>query len=277
MSWVSTITLVFADRACPALAWADEQGIETALIPRGDDAVVAEALTAAGADLVVLAGYMRIVGPRTIRAVGGIILNTHPSLLPAFPGAHAVQDALDHGSRVTGCTVHFVDATLDGGPIVAQEAVPILPDDDAAALQERIRTIEHQLLPRCVAMLAAGALAADGRRVAVDAARIAEAAPIPRRALLSVSDKSGLVTFAEGLVRHGFELVSTGGTARTLRRGRAAGHRCRGRDRVTGDARRSRQDAPSENPCRESLRIDAWRPIARHSSKRRSRRSRSSS
>ncbi len=211
------IALVFADRACPALAWAEEQGIETALIPRGDDGVVAEALIAADADMAVLAGYMRIVGPRTIAAVGGIILNTHPSLLPAFPGGHAVQDALDHGSRVTGCTVHFVDATLDGGPIVAQEAVPILPNDDAVVLQDRIRTVEHQLLPRCVAMLAAGALTAHGRHVVVDAARVAEATPVPRRALLSVSNKSGLIPFAEGLVRYGFELVSTGGTARTLR------------------------------------------------------------
>ncbi|MEO8469851.1 MAG: bifunctional phosphoribosylaminoimidazolecarboxamide formyltransferase/IMP cyclohydrolase [Chloroflexota bacterium] len=208
---------VFADRPCAALEWAAEEGIETALIPGGDDQTVADALTAARIDLVALAGYMRIVGPKSIAAVDGIIVNTHPSLLPAFPGAHAVEEALAHGVAITGCTVHFVDATLDGGPIIAQESVPILPGDDATTLQDRIRTVEHRLLPRAVALLAAGALVADGLRVAIDPERAAEAMPRPRRALLSVSDKTGLVDFASQLVTLGFELVSTGGTARALR------------------------------------------------------------
>lgn len=211
------LALVFADRPCPALDWAAEQGFETALVPGGADDTIAEVLAAARIDLVALAGYMRIVGPRTIAAVGGRILNTHPSLLPAFPGAHAVRDALAHGVAITGCTVHLVDETLDGGPIVAQEAIPILSGDDAAALHDRIRAVEHRLLPRAVALLAAGALTVDGRRVALDAARAAEAVPVPRRALLSVSDKSGLADLGRGLVVLGFELVSTGGTARALR------------------------------------------------------------
>ena len=211
------LALVFADRPCPALDWAMEQGIETALIPGGDDDTVAEALHSARIDLVALAGYMRLVGPRTIASVGGIILNTHPSLLPVFPGGHAIRDALAHGVAVTGCTVHFVDATLDGGPIVAQEAVPILPGDDEATLQDRIRSVEHRLLPRCVALLAAGALTAHGRTVTIDVTRAADALPRSRRALLSVSDKTGLVPFAQGLAALGFELVSTGGTARVLR------------------------------------------------------------
>ncbi|TAL12838.1 MAG: bifunctional phosphoribosylaminoimidazolecarboxamide formyltransferase/IMP cyclohydrolase [Chloroflexota bacterium] len=211
------LALVFADRSCPALGWAAEQGIETALIPGGDDETIAQALVAAGIDLVALAGYMRLVGPLTIAAVDGIIVNTHPSLLPAFPGAHAVEEALAHGVAISGCTVHFVDATLDGGPIIAQESVPVLPGDDRTSLQDRIRAVEHRLLPRCIALLAAGALTADGRRVGIDLARAADAAPRPRRALLSVSDKTGLVAFAERLARLGFELVSTGGTARTLR------------------------------------------------------------
>ena len=130
------IVLVFADRACPALDWAAEQGIETALVPGGDDATLAETLAAVESDVVVLAGYMRIVGPAVLAAFGGRILNTHPSLLPAFPGAHAVADALAHGVTVTGCTVHLVDETLDGGPIVAQEAVPVLPGDDEASLHD---------------------------------------------------------------------------------------------------------------------------------------------
>ena len=213
------VRLVFADRPCAALDWAAEQGIETALVPGGDDATLAATLTAAGPDVVVLAGYMRIVGPAVLAAFGGRILNTHPSLLPALPGAHAVADALAHGVTVTGCTVHLVDETLDGGPIVAQEAVPILRGDDADALHERIRAVEHRLLPRVVGLLLAGALsvAADGRRVVLDAERADAALPTPRRALLSVSDKTGLSAFAAGLVRAGFELVSTGGTARALR------------------------------------------------------------
>jgi phosphoribosylaminoimidazolecarboxamide formyltransferase/IMP cyclohydrolase len=213
------IVLVFADRACPALDWAAEQGIEAALVPGGDDEALSLTLGAVAPDAVVLAGYMRIVGGRVLDAFAGRILNTHPSLLPAFPGAHAVADALAHGAAITGCTVHLVDATLDGGPIVAQEAVTILPGDDVETLHERIRAVEHRLLPRAVSLLLAGALAVDagGRRVMIDLARADEAVPVPHRALLSVSDKTGLAGFADGLVRAGFELVSTGGTARALR------------------------------------------------------------
>jgi len=216
-----SIVLVFADRACPALDWAAEQGIDTALVPGGDDPALAETLAAVSPDAVVLAGYMRIVGPVVLAAFAGRILNTHPSLLPAFPGGHAVADALEHGVTVTGCTVHLVDATLDGGPIVAQEAVPVLPGDDVEALHGRIRVVEHRLLPRSVALLLAGAVAVEpgGRHVGVDLERADQAVPVPRRALLSVSDKRGLVAFAAGLVRAGFELVSTGGTARALRDG----------------------------------------------------------
>ena len=213
------IVLVFADRACPAIDWAAEQGIDTAVIPGGADDAVAEALAGAAPDAVVLAGYLRIVGPAVLDAFGGRILNTHPSLLPAFPGAHAVSDALAAGVRVTGATVHLVDETLDGGPIVLQEAVEILPGDDEATLHERIKAVEHRLLPRAVALLLAGAVgvAADGRHVAIDTAAADAAVPVPRRALLSVSDKTGLAEFARGLVGEGFELVSTGGTARALR------------------------------------------------------------
>ena len=215
------IVFVFADRECPALAWAEEQGIETALIPGGDDPTLASTLEAVEPDAVVLAGYMRIVGPGVLSAFAGRILNTHPSLLPAFPGAHAVADALAHGVAVTGCTVHLVGETLDGGPIVAQEAVTVLPDDDVASLHARIQAVEHRLLPRAVSLLLGGALAVapDGRRVSLDLERADASMPTPRRALLSVSDKTGLVEFAAGLARLGFELVSTGGTARALRDG----------------------------------------------------------
>jgi phosphoribosylaminoimidazolecarboxamide formyltransferase/IMP cyclohydrolase len=211
------IVLVLADRACPALDWAAEEGIDTALVPGGADDAVADALRGVRPDVVVLAGYMRIVGPATLAAHAGRIVNTHPSLLPSFPGAHAVRDALAHGAAVSGSTVHLVDATLDGGPIVAQEALAILPGDDEASLHERILTVEHRLLPRVVGLLLAGAVTTDGRHATVDVARAEARLPVPRRALLSVSDKTGLVEMAAGLLAHRFELVSTGGTARALR------------------------------------------------------------
>ena len=213
------IVLVFADRPCPALDWAVEQGLDTALVPGGEDDALTATLTAAAPDVVALAGYMRIIGPRVLAAFEGRLLNTHPSLLPAFPGSHAIADALAHGVTVTGCTVHLVDAVLDGGPILAQEAVDILADDDVASLRARIQAAEHRLYPRIIASVLAGALtvAPGDRRARLDLERADAVVPLPRRALLSVSDKTGLVAFAAGLVTAGFELVSTGGTARALR------------------------------------------------------------
>jgi phosphoribosylaminoimidazolecarboxamide formyltransferase/IMP cyclohydrolase len=221
------IGLVFADRDCPALAWAAEQGIDTALLPglgaaelterTAADVALASTLTAAAIDVIALAGYMRIVGPAVLAGFPGRILNTHPSLLPAFPGGHAVRDALAHGTRVTGCTVHLVDATLDGGPIVLQEALAIAPGDDESTLHDRIRAAEHRLLPRAVALVLAGALSVSGGRVLVDVTHADAALRMPRRALLSASDKTGLADLGRGLVARGFELVSTGGTARALR------------------------------------------------------------
>ncbi len=222
-----SIVLVFADQACPAIEWAVEQGFETALIPSpilsdragraAWDAVLAETLAAVRPDVVVLAGFMRILGPAVLAAFPERIVNTHPALAPAFPGADAVGLALAHGSAVSGVTVHLVDATLDGGPILLQEAVRIEPDDDAAALRARIQAVEHRLLPRAVGLLLADALTVHHGRVTIDVARAEGALPTPRRALLSVSDKRGLATLARGLVALGFELVSTGRTAEALR------------------------------------------------------------
>jgi phosphoribosylaminoimidazolecarboxamide formyltransferase/IMP cyclohydrolase len=212
------VALVFADRPCPAIDWAAGEGIETAVAVGGDDGELARVLDGATPDAVVLAGYMRIIGPVVLARFRGRILNTHPSLLPAFPGAHAIRDALAAGVRVTGATVHLVDESLDGGPIVAQEAVEVLPGDDEATLHERVKAVERRLLPRAVALLLAGALSVDAEgRVRLDAARAAAEVPVPRRALLSVSDKTGLAELGRGLVEAGFELVSTGGTARALR------------------------------------------------------------
>ena len=220
------IALVFADRPCAALGWASEAGIDTALIEdlgaRSLDTRaladwnLTETLKALDVDAVVLAGFMRLLGPILLDAFPGRVLNVHPSLLPAFPGAHAVRDALAAGAAATGVTVHLVDASLDGGPIVLAEAVPVLAGDTEEALLERLHAVEHRILPRAVGLLLAGALHVDGRRVTIDAG-IAARAPAPRRALLSVSDKAGLIPFATALVAWGFELVSTGGTARALR------------------------------------------------------------
>jgi phosphoribosylglycinamide formyltransferase-1 len=116
---------------------------------------------------VALAGFMRILSPELVRAYAGRILNLHPALLPAFPGAHGVRDALDWGAKVTGVTVHFVDEELDHGPIVAQEPVRVLPDDDWDSLEERIHEAEHRIYPMAVRALVEGRLEVEGRVVRV--------------------------------------------------------------------------------------------------------------
>src|SRR4029077_8067468 len=132
----------------------------------------------------------------TLAAFRARIINVHPSLLPAFPGRHAIDDALAARVAVTGVTVHLVDATLDGGPIVAQEAAPLLPSDDGASLGARIQAVEHRLLPRVVAMAAAGTLGIDGSgHLTFDRTRSGRI-PLPKRALLPMSDKDGLVDLA---------------------------------------------------------------------------------
>ncbi len=116
-------------------------------------------------DAVVLAGFMRIVSGAFLAGWPDRVINTHPSLLPAFRGAHAVRDALDHGVKVTGSTVHLVDEQVDHGPIVAQRAVEVREDDDEVTLHARIRQVEHTLLPACVKLLCHDRLVVDGRRV----------------------------------------------------------------------------------------------------------------
>ncbi|WP_182111952.1 MULTISPECIES: phosphoribosylglycinamide formyltransferase [unclassified Actinotalea] len=114
---------------------------------------------------VVSAGFMRILGAPFLDRFGGRVINTHPALLPAFPGAHGVRDALAHGVRVTGCTVHLVDAGVDTGPIIAQRAVEVAEDDDEASLHERIKAVERALLVDVVGRAARSGLAVEGRRV----------------------------------------------------------------------------------------------------------------
>ena len=120
-------------------------------------------------DAVVLAGFMRVLSPRFVAAFPQRIINTHPSLLPAFPGLGAPAQAIAHGVKLAGATIHFVDGSIDGGPIIAQVAVPVLPDDDAMSLHARIQREEHQLLPDVVRQMASGLLTCEGRLVVTSA------------------------------------------------------------------------------------------------------------
>ena len=123
------------------------------------------ALQAAQVDLIVLAGFMRVLKGDFLRAFEGRIVNIHPSLLPSFPGLAAWKQALDHGVKLTGCTVHFVDAGVDSGAIIGQQAVPVLDADTAETLQQRIHAAEHDLYPKCIAAIARGEIKVQGRRV----------------------------------------------------------------------------------------------------------------
>ena len=129
------------------------------------DGDVIERLRTHAVDLVCLAGYMRLLSPAFIQAFAGRTLNVHPSLLPAFPGLHPQRQALAHGVKVSGATVHLVDEGLDSGPIVLQEAVPVLDADTEETLSERILDAEHRLYPRAVALILSGRYRIEGRRV----------------------------------------------------------------------------------------------------------------
>ncbi len=167
------VVVVGTDREdAGGLARARDAGVATVVQPFTDHAERSDFERALLADLapfepdaVVLAGFMRILSSTFLSAWPDRVLNTHPSLLPAFRGAHAVREALDHGVKVTGCTVHLVDEQVDHGPIVAQEPVPVRDDDTVTSLHRRIQTVEHRLLPTCVAALCQGRLHLDGRHV----------------------------------------------------------------------------------------------------------------
>jgi len=124
-----------------------------------------EELQRANVELIVLAGFMRVLKGEFLRTFEGRIINIHPSLLPSFPGLEAWKQALDHGVKVTGCTVHFVDAGVDSGPIIAQQTVPVLESDTPESLHQRIQIAEHELYPKCVAAIARGEISVQGRQV----------------------------------------------------------------------------------------------------------------
>ena len=170
-SGVEVVLVVASSPEAPAVERAGAAGIRTAIVAREDyedresrDRALADVVEAAGPGLVVLAGWMSILTPSFLDRFPDRVINLHPSLLPSFPGMHAIDEALEWGVRYTGVTVHFADAEVDGGPPVLQEPVPVDPDDTAEQLRERIREVEHRLLVEAVALFAAGRVARDPSR-----------------------------------------------------------------------------------------------------------------
>lgn len=170
------IAVVISNRSdATGLAKARDAGITAVHVdPKGHadrpayDAAIVGILRQHGVDLVCLAGFMRLIGPPLLHAFPERILNIHPSLLPSFPGLDAQRQALEHGVRVTGATVHLVTSELDGGPIVLQAAVPVLPGDSVESLSARILVEEHRLYPRAIRLILEGGWRVEGRRL-VDA------------------------------------------------------------------------------------------------------------
>ncbi len=166
------IAVVISNReGAPGIERAQQRGLDARVIPsRGlqreeHDRLVVAALQEKQVDLVCLAGYMRLLSPLFVRAFPNRILNIHPSLLPAFPGLEAQKQALDHGVKFTGCTVHFVDENLDAGPIVAQAVVQILDDDTEESLSARILAEEHRIYTEAARLVLSSRFRIDGRRV----------------------------------------------------------------------------------------------------------------
>jgi phosphoribosylglycinamide formyltransferase-1 len=169
-----------------ALERAERADIPTAVYPLEDypdraarDRALADAIEGAGADLVVLAGYMQLVTPEILERFPTRVINLHPALLPSFPGTRGIEEALRHGVKVTGVTVHFVDAGMDTGPIIRQEALPVHEGDTVSSLAMRIHALEHQVLPRAIELIAKGKVTPPppgSRRVRVDDAEPSEIA-----------------------------------------------------------------------------------------------------
>ena len=169
------VVAVGADRSpVNALARAMRAGLPTFVVRLADyadreewDAALARACAAYQPDLIILAGFMKLVGQEFLAAFGGRCLNTHPALLPSFPGTHGVRDALAHGVKVTGCTVFIVDEGVDAGPIVAQASVPVVDGDDEATLHERIKVAERALLVGTVGRMVREGWSVRGRKVRI--------------------------------------------------------------------------------------------------------------
>jgi phosphoribosylglycinamide formyltransferase-1 len=167
------IVVVISDRPdVKALDRAATAGIAGEVVPWDDfdsrddfTTAICDSAERHGAEALILAGFMRVLAPIAIDRFPNRIVNIHPTLLPAFPGAHAVRETLAHGVSVTGATVHFVDEKVDHGPIIYQEAVRVLSDDDEATLHARIQEVEHRIYPEVIDALGRGALVVEGRKV----------------------------------------------------------------------------------------------------------------
>jgi phosphoribosylglycinamide formyltransferase 1 len=168
------VVAVGVDRGCPAAEIAKGADVPVYCLRVKDypdraawDVAMTDATAAHSPDLVISAGFMKLLGPQFLSRFMGRVVNTHPALLPAFPGTHAVRDALDEGVKLTGCTVHLVDTGTDTGPILAQEAVPVRDDDDEATLHERIKVVERRLLAEVIADLATRGVTWIGRKATI--------------------------------------------------------------------------------------------------------------
>ena len=172
----ATIRLVLSNRAdAYGLARAKSHGIPTKVVDHKQfatreafDAAVVEMLRARDVELVVLAGFMRLLSPVFVKAFSNRMMNIHPALLPSFPGLHVQKRAVEHGVRFSGCTVHFVNEQCDEGPIIIQAVVPVFPDDTEGSLTARILEQEHRIYPRAIQLYSEGRLRIDGRRVFVE-------------------------------------------------------------------------------------------------------------
>jgi phosphoribosylglycinamide formyltransferase-1 len=171
-----TVVAAVADRPCTALERAEANGIETVLCEPAQfssrdewSASLRDIVARCDPSLVVSAGFMRILAPVFVDAFYGRLINLHPALLPAFPGAHAVRDALARGVRVTGTTVHFIDNGVDAGPILIQEAVPVEANDTEDTLHARIKEVEHRILPEACRLILEGSVTVEDRRVVITA------------------------------------------------------------------------------------------------------------
>ncbi len=181
---VNIAIMICNNKDAPVIERAKKHGIPWAYIDhrgksrREYEEEVSKALKEKEVDLIVFAGFMRIVTTHFIDQFRNRIINIHPSLLPSFPGTHAQKDAVEWGVKVSGCSVHFVDESVDGGPIIFQKAVPVYPEDSPEALADRILRVEHKVLPYVVKLFAEGRLKVEGRRVIINDEGIERLSPI---------------------------------------------------------------------------------------------------
>ena len=217
--WLAAeVSIVLTDKPnVGALARAEAAGIKNICVDRKKFAdradFEAELLRhLKGVDLVILAGFMRILSADFVRCYEGRLMNIHPSLLPAFPGAHAHRDVLAYGAKVSGCTVHFVDEGTDSGPIILQAAVEVREDDTEETLAARVLEQEHKIYPKAIKLFIDGRLKIVGRKVEIGGGKMKI-----KRALISVSNKIDVVEFAKKLNKCGVEIISTGGTGKAIR------------------------------------------------------------